>query len=98
MQYTHENIQWIYYFRRTYDKSNKIPWKTLSWDCYFRFTAEYVSVGHRRRIYTEEKTNVVAGLIQFLAALAVLHQDDMRKGWIYPNFQTAATTFALSSV
>ena len=41
-------------------------------------------VGHRRRIYTEEKAKVVAAVwgtecIQFLATLAVLHQDDMKK-------------------
>ena len=39
---------------------------------------------HRRRIYSEEKAKVVAAVlraefIQFLAALAVLHQDDMKK-------------------
>ena len=37
--------------------------------------------GHRRRINTEEKAKVVAAawrteLIQFLAALAILHHDD----------------------
>ena len=40
-----------------------------------------VEVGHRRRIYTEEKTKVVAAswgtkFLQFLAALAILHQDE----------------------
>ena len=39
---------------------------------------------HKRRINTEEKAKVVAAawgteLIQFLAALANLHQDDMKK-------------------
>ena len=39
------------------------------------------SENHRRRINTEEKAKVVAAvwgteLIQFLAALAILHQDD----------------------
>ena len=39
---------------------------------------------HRRRIKTEVKAKVVAAawgaeLIQFLAALAVLHQDDLKK-------------------
>ena len=40
--------------------------------------------GHRRRIYTEEMEKVVATVwgaesIQFLAALAIFHQDDMKK-------------------
>ena len=40
---------------------------------------------HRRRIKTEERAKVVAAdwdmeLIQFLAALAILHQDDLKKG------------------
>ena len=39
---------------------------------------------HRRRINTEEKATVFASawgteLIQFLAALAILHQDDLKK-------------------
>ena len=43
-----------------------------------------VQCGHRRRIYTEDKEKVVASVwgtecIRFLAALAVLHQDDMKK-------------------
>ena len=58
---------------------------------------------HRRRIYTEEKAKVVAAVwgtefIQFLAALAVLHQDDKKKrmkctrikwkkGWIHRILQ-----------
>ena len=38
---------------------------------------------HRRRIKTEEKAKVVAAawgaeLIEFLAALAILHQDDLK--------------------
>ena len=38
--------------------------------------------GHRRRIQTEEKKKVVAAawgaeFIQFLAALAILHQNDL---------------------
>ena len=42
-------------------------------------------IGHRRRIKTKEKAKVVTSvggteLIQFLAALAVLHQDDLKKG------------------
>ena len=41
-----------------------------------------------RRIYTEEKAKVVAAVwgiecIQFLAALAVLHQDYMKKRMNY---------------
>ena len=40
--------------------------------------------GYRRRIYTEEKAKVVAAVwgaecIQFLAALAILHQDGTKK-------------------
>ena len=40
-----------------------------------------VRKGHRRRIYTEEKSKVVAAawgteLIQFRATLAILHQVD----------------------
>ena len=40
---------------------------------------------HRRRINTDEKAKVVAAawgieLIQFIAALAVFHQDDLKKG------------------
>ena len=40
---------------------------------------------HRRKIKTEEKAKVVAAdygakLIQFLAALAILHQDDLKNG------------------
>ena len=60
---------------------------------------------HKRRIYTltEEKTKVVAAVwgtefIRILAALAILHQNDMkkeinctrmiwRKGWIHPLIQ-----------
>ena len=39
---------------------------------------------HRRRINTEEKAKVVAAVggtecIQFLAALAILHQDELKK-------------------
>ena len=39
---------------------------------------------HRRRIKTEEKAKVVAGVwgtkfIKFLAALAIFHQDDLKK-------------------
>ena len=39
---------------------------------------------HRRRIYTEEKAKVVAAswgkeFIQFLVALAIFHQDDLKK-------------------
>ena len=42
------------------------------------------SVCHRRRIYTEEKAKVVSAVwgtdfIHFLAVLAVLYQDDMKK-------------------
>ena len=45
---------------------------------------------HRRRIYTEEKAKVVAAvwrteLIQFLAVLAFLHQDDLKKRLILPS-------------
>ena len=40
---------------------------------------------HRRRIKIKEKAKVViavwgAELIQFIAALAILHQDDLKKG------------------
>ena len=40
---------------------------------------------HRRHIFTEDKAKVIAA-VQFLAALAVLHQDDIKKeriaaGW-----------------
>ena len=40
---------------------------------------------HRRRVQTEEKAKVVAAvwrteLIQFLAALAIVHPDDLKKG------------------
>ena len=43
----------------------------------------------RRRINTEEKAKVVAAawatvLIQFLATLAIFHQDDLKKGLIHP--------------
>ena len=42
-----------------------------------------VGFGHRRRIYTEEKAKVVAAvweteLLQFLAVLAIFHQDDLK--------------------
>ena len=38
---------------------------------------------HKRRIYTEEKVKVVVAIwgtefIQFLAALGILHQDDLK--------------------
>ena len=44
----------------------------------------FLPLSHRRRIYTEEKAKVVATVwgtehIQFLAVLAVLHQDDLKK-------------------
>ena len=44
-------------------------------------------MGHRRRIYTEDKAKVVSAVwraefIPFLAVLAVLHQDDMKKRMI----------------
>ena len=40
---------------------------------------------YRRRIKTEEKARVVAAvwgteLIQFIAALTILHEDDLKKG------------------
>ena len=40
-------------------------------------------MGHRRRIYTEEKAKVVAVVwgrefMKFLSALAILHQDDLK--------------------
>ena len=43
-----------------------------------------MSAGHRRRIKTEEKAKVVAvvwgtEVIQFLASLASLHHDDLKK-------------------
>ena len=46
--------------------------------------AVYWVVFHRRRIYREEEAKVVAAVwrtefIQFLATLAVLHQDDKKK-------------------
>ena len=42
------------------------------------------SVQHRRRINTEQQARVVAAvwgteLIQFLATLAILHKDDLKK-------------------
>ena len=45
---------------------------------------------HRRRIYTEEKAKIVAAvwrteLIQFLAVVAFLHQDDLKKRLILPS-------------
>ena len=41
------------------------------------------AAAHRRRIYTEEKAKVVAAPLarQFLAALAILHQDVL-KNWL----------------
>ena len=52
---------------------------------------------HRRRIYTEEKTKVIATVwgtefIQFLAALAILSQDDLRSGMIlyFSSYHTGA--------
>ena len=44
-----------------------------------------VRLEYRRRLKTEEKAKVVAGvwgivLIKFLAAIAILHQDDLNKG------------------
>ena len=50
------------------------------------FWSEGHQRNHRRRIKTEEKANVVLAavwgteLIQFLAAVAILHQDDYKKG------------------
>ena len=43
-----------------------------------------MNLGYIRRINTEEKAKVVAAawgkeLIQFLAAIAILHQDDLKK-------------------
>ena len=40
---------------------------------------------HRRRIYTDEKTKVVAvswviELLQFLSKLAILHKDELKNG------------------
>ena len=42
---------------------------------------------HRRRMYTEEKAKVVAAvggteLLQFLAPLAILHQEDLKNRMI----------------
>ena len=56
--------------------------------------------GHRRRINTEEKAKVVAAawrteLIQFLAALAILHQDDQKK--IHPILHIVLVQFILFS-
>ena len=44
----------------------------------------FITGNHRRRIYTEEKAKIVAAVwgtqfIQSLAALDILHQDDMKK-------------------
>ena len=44
-----------------------------------------VRLEYRRRLKTEEKAKVVAAvwgivLIKFLAAIAILHQDDLNKG------------------
>ena len=46
---------------------------------------------YRRRIKTEEKAKVIAvvwetELIQILAVIAILHQDDLKKGYIQPTF------------
>ena len=51
---------------------------------YTRVTS-VIQCKHRRRIKTEEKVKVVAAVwgtefIQFLAAIAILHQADMKKG------------------
>ena len=48
-------------------------------------TQLFKSRNHRRRIYTEEKAKVVAAawgtaFLQFLAAQANLHQDDLKNG------------------
>ena len=70
---------------------------------------------HRKRINTEEKAKVVAAawgtdLLQFLAALAFLHLDDLKKDsswckidsaarhYINSVHQPAATTFVFSFV
>ena len=69
---------------------------------------------HRRRIYTEEKAKVVAAawataLFKFLAAIAILHRDDLKNRMsckiasvarisINSVPQAAVTTFAFSSV
>ena len=47
---------------------------------------DVVGIAHRRRIYTEEKSKVVAAVcvtefVQFLAALAILHQDNLKNRW-----------------
>ena len=64
---------------------------------------------HRRRIYTEENVKVVVAawgteLLQFLAALAILHQGELKNRvqisqfFNSPGWKKAATTFAFSSV
>ena len=49
---------------------------------YNNFSAQIEATDHRRRIYTEEKAKVDASvwgaeLMQFLAALAILHQEEL---------------------
>ena len=51
-----------------------------------------LSYPHRRRIKTEAKAKVITSIwgtefIQFLAALAILHQDDLKKETIHPILQ-----------
>ena len=63
--------------------------------CQCPFKAQYkikktgcVHLIHIRRIYTEEKAKVVGAvweteLVQFLSALAILHQDDLKNWMIF---------------
>ena len=53
--------------------------------CKYDLSMPYSKPYCRRRIKTEEKAKVVAAvwgteLIQFIAVLAILHQDDFMKG------------------
>ena len=52
---------------------------------------ESVLYCHRRKIYTEEKANVVAAswgtaFLQFLVALAILHKDELKNRLICTLF------------
>ena len=60
-------------------KVERAAWKEVGGG----WAASWVSRKHRRRIYTEQKAKVVNSIwgtefIQFLDALATLHQDGMK--------------------
>ena len=76
---------------------------SLSLWCLFTIHSESPSLGttwppwHRRRIKTEEKAKVVATAwgtewIQFLDAIAILHQDELKKGMnsSYSSYRSGA--------